>query len=247
MVKKLSALTALHHASLTSLAFRQVSFAYPDGPTILSQVDFEFPLNGYARIAAPDGTGQSTVLKILGGLRAPIDGRMEINGGDFFATPKKQREPIQLSIGFGFDHGGLLSNYTLLNNLMLPINYHQCGPREDRLARGLAYLEHFGIVDDVHKQPAFVSASIRKACVLARALALEPRLLILDEPTDSLSEIQNEKLSELIEWHRRERGLQQVIVSARESSFIHRFNFETIELVDSRLVRSSDIRNGTHG
>lgn len=246
-MKKLSALSPIGHPALESLAFRGVGFAYRNGPAILRDSDFRFPLGGFARIQAPDGTGQSTVLKILCGLKTPDTGCFEFNGVDFFALSKKQREPLQLSIGYGFDHGGLLSNYTLLNNLMLPINYHQCGPQKERLVRGLAYLEYFGIVDEVHKQPAFVSASVRKASALARALALDPRLLILDEPTESLGETQIERLCALIEWHRRERGLQLVIVSARESSFVRRFNFETIDLAGQRLVRSGSARTGTDG
>ncbi len=218
------------HPEIFSMQLKKVSFQYDTGKKILDSSSFLFPSSKMIRVLGHEGEGTTTVLRLLGGLEAPTQGVYAVNDLDVNTLDSHARLEWQLSVGFGFETRGLLSNYSLRDNLMLPLNYHQAVPIPDRAARVQAYLDHFGIADYAGHLPALTPASVRKACALARALILSPRLLILDSPADGLHRSGVEKLAELVRWHQSEMGLQYVVIVTEDPFLIEFFDWESIEL-----------------
>lgn len=226
----------IEHSEIESWEFESVWFSYEDGAPIFQKTDCVFPLDGVACVKAPAGSGKSTLLRVLGGLETVQRGAYKVNGHDFQSLSTKTRDAFRLSVGFGFARGGLLSNYTLLDNLMLPLDYHEVGSPSQRLSRARSALEAFGIAEEAASLPAFVSSSARKACGLARALLLDPRILLLDDPTADLDAKTAKALSQRLQIHLKDRGLQQVLLASDDAGFLEGFSPQVLEIRDRGLV-----------
>lgn len=225
------------HSEVSQLRFKDLGFGHEGGQSLLVNVNFLFPNHPMIRVKGSEGSGISSLLRLMSGLESPSTGEYLVNDRDLDRLPRAERAAIQLSFGYGFDHGGLLSNLTLLDNLLLPMNYHQLVPAREREGRALAYLRHFEMDRYASLLPAFASAAARKACVLARAFLLSPRILILDEPTESIHQSGAERLAELIRYHQKNLGLQQVFFATEDTSFLKAFAFETVEISHKGLIR----------
>jgi energy-coupling factor transporter ATP-binding protein EcfA2 len=122
-------------------------------------------------ISGPSGSGKSQILRCLAGCSEPPWGRIVRKPG--------------LRTGIAFGRGGLLANHTLLMNLMLPLRYHG-QPRAQAQTQALAALDRLHLVEVAHQRPHTLSDPQRKLGSLARVLAWDPDLVVLDEPLDSL-------------------------------------------------------------
>lgn len=235
----MKSLAPLVQRNIESLDFEKLSFSHEDGVPLLDKVDFSFPTRAVVLVRGKEGAGVSTLFRILGGLKVPTAGAYRINALDAAELSGEERIRCQLSMGFGFAHGGLLSNYSLLDNLLLPLNFHALGSKEDRMKRAKAYLEFFEIDSYANHLPAFTTAAARKACVLARSLVLCPRLLLLDEPAQGLHTAGVNRLADLIEWHRKEMGLEHIYLATENETFLNRFSYKMIELQNKGLRHGS--------
>ena len=222
--------------SIDSLALDQVSFTYGGHAPLLDRVSFSFPLNGVVRIAGAQGTGVSTLLQILAGLIELEQGRYLINGRDVGEFSAAELTAFQLSVGYAFDYGGLLSNQSLLENLLLPATYHGLLSVEAARTRAHKLLDEFHILEEKDSRPAMASAGARKTCILARSLILEPQVLILDNPTEGLRHEATRTLIRVIKRHQAEAGLRHLFVATEDSSFLSEFDCRTISLNGYRLV-----------
>ena len=157
-------------ALVKSLHFEKLTFHYEGQEPLLKNVDFEFPISkrgaqdnaaacraldkrgtassqtGVVVIRGAQGAGSSTVMQILAGLQTPTLGSYLINGVPVENMSFEEFLPFRLRMGYGFDTGGLLSNRTLFENLVLPLNYHKiCSPQEAE-RRVLALMERFQLI-----------------------------------------------------------------------------------------------------
>lgn len=228
----------LPHGEVTQLQFKDLGFGHEGAGRLLINVNFTFPRVPMVHVrGAEGGAGITTLLRLLAGMEVPSQGEYLINGRDVDSLSRTERAALQLSFGYSFHHGGLLSNYTLLDNLMLPMNYHQVVARADRESRALSYLRHFGMERYANMLPAFATATARKVCVLARAFLLGPRVLFLDEPTEAIHQSGSEHLVELIRYHQKHLGLQQVYFATEDERFLKAFDFDTVEIAQKGLIQ----------
>jgi predicted ABC-type transport system involved in lysophospholipase L1 biosynthesis ATPase subunit len=143
----------------------------------------------------------SAVLRALMGLERPRAGAARLLGEDPAALPRRRAAGLLARVGWLPRQGALLANLTLRENLLLPLEYHGLG---DAPARAAAALAAFGLEAAPDLRPELVSLPVRRRVALARAVLLEPDLLLLDDPLDDLDEATSASLAAaLAAWARR--------------------------------------------
>jgi len=162
-------------------------------------------------IAGGSGSGKSVLLKTLAGLRRPDAGQVVIDGKPVGEIGDRARASL---IGVLFQQGALFSSLTVAQNVMLPIREHTDLPLEEREKIAAMKLELAGMqAEGGAKLPAELSGGMVKRAALARALALDPRILFLDEPTSDLDPLTADGIDSLIGLLNRALGVTVVIVT----------------------------------
>ena len=149
-------------------------------------------------VMGSSGCGKSTLLRHLIGLKRPAAGAIFFHGTDFWASPEPLQQSILRQAGILFQTGALWSNMTLEENIALPLRQFTAYTLEEirelcALKLSLVGLNGFG-----EFYPAEISGGMRKRAALARAMALDPKLFFLDEPSAGLDPISARRLDDLI-------------------------------------------------
>jgi phospholipid/cholesterol/gamma-HCH transport system ATP-binding protein len=129
------------------------------------------------------GTGKSVLLRLLIGLQKPDSGCIRIQGQEITGLEGKPLNEIRKKIGFLFQQGALYDSLTVEQNVEFPLDRHTTLSDEERKSRARELLESVGMEHDGDKMPSEISGGMQKRVGLARALALGPALVLLDEPT----------------------------------------------------------------
>lgn len=164
-------------------------------------------------IAGGSGCGKSTLLRHLIGLQAPAAGRVLHGGQDLYTADAHTLGVLRRGFGVAFQAGALWSSMTVGENVMLPMQLFtgrdaQACEQDARFKLALV-----GLADSFDAEPAQLSGGMRKRAAIARALALDPPLLFLDEPSAGLDPLSSAQLDELIRHLRDDLGTAVVMVS----------------------------------
>lgn len=165
-------------------------------------------------VVGGSGTGKSVLLRTIIGLRRPQVGRIEMLGQDMLTLPIALRARLERRCGILFQGGALFSSQTLLENVAMPLIEHAglCRPLAEQLATFKLAL--VGLPTDAeHKYPAQLSGGMVKRAALARALALDPQILFLDEPTAGLDPIGAAAFDQLLLTLRNALGLTVFLIT----------------------------------
>jgi sulfate/thiosulfate transport system ATP-binding protein len=146
----------------------------------LDDVSLEVPEGSLTALLGPSGSGKSTLLRVIAGLEAPDGGRVVIDGADATGLPVQRRE-----IGFVFQHYAAFKHMTVRENVAFGLRIRK-RPRAEVTAKVDELLEIVGLQGYQKRYPAQLSGGQRQRMALARALAIEPRVLLLDEPFGAL-------------------------------------------------------------
>jgi len=223
---------------LNSIIFDHLSFKYPTSTDIFSNLNFNFSCDHPLILQGPTGGGKTTLMKLLLGLIAPTSGEYLINGQVMNELSHSQFDLFRLNMGFAFDVGGLINNRTLYENFILPIEYHNFLPRDERKKYIVSFFEHFGISEQKHIRPAFVTSGTRKLAAVIKAFVLNPQLIILNNPTLGLNSEHIEPLAELIKFHRTEMNLKYLIIATDDQNFINLIGGEVYNVTNNELYHS---------
>jgi phospholipid/cholesterol/gamma-HCH transport system ATP-binding protein len=191
------------------------------GPrTIFKDVSFEVKRGEVFIILGGSGCGKSTLLKALIGIVPIAAGRSEILGVDLAEADAEGRLGLLQRIGVMWQSGALFGNMTLSENVELPLEEHTDLPRPAREALARAKLGLVGLGDAAGRLPAEISGGMAKRAGIARAMALDPPLLILDEPSAGLDPITSAGLDKLILDIARSTGTTFVVVTHELQSIL---------------------------
>ena len=160
------------------------------------------------------GTGKSVLLRLIIGLETPDSGTVCIHGQSIAGLAIDQMGEIRKKMGFLFQHAALYDSLTVAGNVAFPLVHHRRdisrSERDDRVKQLLA---EGGMEGNLEKMPADISGGMQKRVGLARALALEPEILLLDEPTAGLDPISSGEIDDLILKLQRERKMASIVVT----------------------------------
>lgn len=180
---------------------------------IQKDVSFQVDKGTIFAIMGGSGCGKSTLLKHLVGLLPPAAGHVAYNGVDYWAANDAERAKLRAGFGMLFQSAALWSSMTILENVCLPMQQHTQLDATQREARAREMLEWVDLKDFADYYPVDLSGGMKKRAGLARAIAAEPPLLFLDEPSAGLDPISSKRLDDLVLDVRERTGAAIVFVS----------------------------------
>lgn len=220
---------------IQSIAFKNITFGFPGDALLFEDTSVEFPKGKNIHITGSSGVGKSTLLKLLVGLVSPDKGQYLINDQDVSTLSFEEFLPYRLNIGFSFDLGGLLSNRTLFENMILPLEYHERVDLPGAKERALEIMRDFCIFQNRDLRPSNVTGGQRKACCVARAFVTKPEILILDQPNIGLDKIATDALISHIQKGRSEGWLKQVFIVTNDNSFTEKIGCEAYVVFERKI------------
>ena len=180
---------------------------------VLDGVDLKIPEGEISMIMGPSGTGKSVCINHMLGLMDPDDGDVKIFGESVPEMPRDDLRELRKKFGVLFQNGGLISSYSLYDNIAFPLRHWTDKDDEEIDEIVNRRLKEVGLADAAQKMPVELSGGMRKRAGFARALALEPEIVVFDEPDSGLDPVRVSLLDELIHDLHEENGGTFVIVS----------------------------------
>ena len=192
------------------------TFATPQSLHVLKGIHLDIRASELLCIVGASGAGKSTFLHILGTLDRPTSGTVEFEGEDLFRLTDQQLADFRnRKVGFVFQFHHLLPEFTALENTMMPALI-QGKNRQEAAQRAMELLAEVGLAERWMHRPGELSGGEQQRVAVARALILEPRLVLADEPTGNLDTHTGEEVFALIKDLNRQRGITFVLVTHNE-------------------------------
>ena len=181
---------------------------------VLRNISLDIPAGQTVALLGESGCGKTVLMKSIIGLVQPTRGAIMFDGEDINLLNDRQLSHIRLRFGFVFQNAALFDSMTIGQNVAFPLRQHGRFTNEQIREMVLSRLSEVGLPDSVvFKKPAELSGGMRKRVGLARALIMNPELIMYDEPTTGLDPIMSDVINELIIRTRRRNPVTSVVVT----------------------------------
>lgn len=207
---------------------------------VLDDVTLDVPSGCGFAILGRSGTGKSVTLRHIIGLMRPDSGRVFVHGEEISAMAGEALSRARQKIGFLFQNAALFDSISVGENVAFPMRRHtRLADREIR-DRARSRLEAVGLGSEYDKMPGALSGGMRKRAGLARALALDPTLLLVDEPSAGLDPITTEEIDDLLLRLKEESGTTLVIVTHNIPS-ARKLGDQLVMLHEGRIIAQGTV------
>ena len=184
-----------------------------NGKAVLRSVDFDVSEGETLVVLGGSGQGKSVILRHLNGLVAPDEGEVWIDGRSLRGLSENELYDVRRKVAMVFQLGALFDSQTVYGNVSYPLREHAALSEPQIAARVAELLAMVDLKGTERLYPAELSGGMKKRVALARALALEPRAVLYDEPTTGLDPIVTMHINELIRRMQRQLGFTSVVVT----------------------------------
>lgn len=205
---------------------------------VLKGVNLEVAPGEISVVVGASGCGKSTLLRTLIGFVRPKRGEVEVAGQNIGHMRESELREVRKDIGMVFQHAALFDSMTVEENIRFPLHYHTRLSRADKTAKADALMEALELAEARHRLPAELSGGMRKRVGLARALVLEPSILLYDEPTTGLDPLLTRHIDELILQTRDRYNVTSVVVS-HDLKSVSRIADRVTFLSDGKVLESA--------
>ena len=196
-----------------------------DKVVIMDRLNLSLAAGKILAIVGPSGCGKSTLMRALGGLDEPLGGKSLLMGVDLHAAHGQERQDILRQTGFLFQGAALFSSLTLRENIEMPMREFLKATRAEIRQLAEYKLALVGLADAMDKLPSEISGGMAKRAGIARAMALDPAVIFLDEPSAGLDPVSSGRLDELILRLREAYGTTVILVSHEIPSILRTADF----------------------
>ena len=152
---------------------------------VLKGIDLQIPKGQVVTLIGPSGSGKSTILRCINGLEMPTSGTVTVDGVNI-TDPKADIQKVRRNIGMVFQHFNLFPHMTVMENMIYAPTHVAKVSREEAQAKAMKLLELVGLTEKVDAYPNKLSGGQKQRIAIARALAMEPQIMLFDEPTSAL-------------------------------------------------------------
>ncbi len=179
----------------------------------LARIDMRVQRGQIVVIIGGSGAGKTTLGKILIGLERPTAGQVYLSGLEFGSLSEHRLKPVRRRFGMVFQYSALLDSLNVLDNVAFPLREHTRLPNREIIRKVSEKLEALQLVGIEKKMPSELSGGMKKRVGLARALMLEPEILLYDEPTSGLDPLSSRLVDQMIVDTRERFGVTSLVIS----------------------------------
>jgi ABC-type lipoprotein export system ATPase subunit len=202
--------------------------------TALKGIDLNLHYGQFISIVGKSGSGKSTLLNMLTGIDHPTSGKVIIGGQDIYKLSESERARWRgRNMGIVFQFFQLLPTLTLLENVLLPMDFSNTFAANERLARATELLTLVGLGDHIHDLPASVSNGQQQSAAIARSLATDPPIIVADEPTGNLD---SRSARNIINLFRKLSAEGKTILIVTHDPSLTRLTDQTVIIADGEII-----------
>ena len=217
------------------IEIRGLYYATDSGAAIFEDVDAEFYEGERVAIIGPLGSGKATLLRLLLGLEKSQRGRVYLFGKDVGTLERQEIDMLRQGIGVVFENASLISNLKVVENVILPLQYHTNLTPDTVMERAVFLLGSVGYKGDMWELPGPLPSYTKKAIALARAMALDPVIMIYDRLMEGLDAHQGLRLLNFVdEFHKAKKDRVSIMIANDER--------DVLDIMPDRILRIENRR-----
>jgi phospholipid/cholesterol/gamma-HCH transport system ATP-binding protein len=187
-------------------------------------------------IIGGSGAGKTTLLRLIVALEQPTSGELYIDGQNIVGLSERQLNDVRRKFGMVYQYAALLDSINVYDNVAFPLVEHTKMKKSEMRERVVKMLKELGLDESVcAKFPSELSGGMRKRVGMARALMLEPRILVYDEPTSGLDPLTSRMVDDLIDETRQKFGVTSIVIS-HDIASCFRIAHQAILLIKGQIV-----------